>query len=82
MDGNGNSKRELSLRQKIVVVALDVALIVELCVAMYLASARPEAFTPVFMKSFFIMLVPTLVVGYAGVRMLREKTIRVETTTS
>ncbi len=82
MDGNGNSKRELSLRQKIVVVALDVALIVELGVAMYLASTRPEAFTPVFMKSFFIMLAPTLVAGCVGVRMLREKTIQVESTTS
>ncbi len=74
--------RELTTRQKIAVVVLDVLLIVELCVAMYLASANQAAFTPVFMKSFFSMLAPTLVAGYVCVRLLREKTPRVETTTS
>jgi hypothetical protein len=76
------TRRELTARQKVAVIVVDVLLIVELCVAMYLASAAPEAFTPVFMKSFFSMLAPTLVAGYVGVRLLREKTTRVESASS
>jgi len=36
---------ELNLRQKIVVITLDVLLLIELCIAMYFANLAPEAFT-------------------------------------
>jgi membrane protein CcdC involved in cytochrome C biogenesis len=74
--------RELSTRQKIAVVVLDVLIIAELCLAMYLASAHPDEFTPVFMKRFFAMLVPTMIAGYITVRLFREKPVQVESTQS
>lgn len=74
--------RELSTRQKITVVVLDVLIIAELCLAMYLASMNPEEFTPVFMKRFFAMLVPTMIAGYVAVRLFREKPIQVESAQS
>jgi len=74
--------RELNTRQKITVIAVDVLVLAELCVAMYLANANPDVFTPTFMKCFFSMLVPTMIAGYVSVRLLREKQPQVESTQS
>ncbi len=74
--------RELTTRQKIAVITVDVLILAEVCVAMYLANANPDLFTSTFMKSFFSMLVPTLIAGYVSVRLLREKEIQVESTQS
>lgn len=49
--------------QWILVVVLNLLVLAELCIAMYLAAADPENLTAVFMKSFFAMLVPTLVIA-------------------
>jgi hypothetical protein len=74
--------RELNTKQKITVIAVDVLVLAELCVAMYLANANPDVFTPTFMKCFFSMLVPTMIAGYVSVRLLREKQPQVESTQS
>jgi len=74
--------RELTTRQKIAVITVDILILAEVCVAMYLANANPDVFTPTFMKSFFSMLVPTLIAGHVSVRLLRQKEIQVESTTS
>lgn len=57
----------------VLVIAMNLAVLVELCVAMYLAVASPaEDFTATFMKAFFGMLIPTLVIGILGKRRLRS----------
>jgi hypothetical protein len=62
----------MNLHQKIVVVVTDILLILELCISMYLASkTTPELLSPVFMKSFFLMCIPTLVIAWFSVRRLR-----------
>ncbi|NDY58583.1 hypothetical protein G3N56_17755 [Desulfovibrio sulfodismutans] len=81
-DENKLPAHELNTRQKIVVIAVDVLMLAELCVAMYLAKANPDVFTPTFMKSFFSMLVPTMIAGYVSVRLLREKQTQAESTQS
>jgi hypothetical protein len=43
----------------------------ELCLAMYLAAAGSGDFTATFIKAFFGMLIPTLVVGALAKRRLR-----------
>jgi hypothetical protein len=39
---------------------------------MYVASVHPDEFELMFMKSFFGMLIPTLVVSFLAKRMLRR----------
>jgi len=56
----------------VLVIAMNVAVLVELCVAMYLASSSAEDFTATFLKAFFGMLIPTLVIGVIGKRRLRS----------
>ena len=63
----------MNVQQKIVVVILDVVVLIELCVAMYLGSRQPESLTPVFIKSFLSMLVPTLILAKVMVRALRTR---------
>ncbi|AAS94631.1 lipoprotein [Nitratidesulfovibrio vulgaris] len=55
-------------------LVLTVNLLVVACVflAMYRASLQPDEFTPVFCKTFFTALVPTLFVGWLGKRLLRN----------
>jgi len=64
----------MNLKQKLAVIILDVAILVELCIGMYAASQNPEEFTPAFMKTFFTLLVPTLIAGFTAVRLLRDRT--------
>ena len=56
----------------VLVIAVNVAVLVELCVAMYLAASSPDDFTATFMKAFFGMLIPTLVISILGKRRLRS----------
>jgi hypothetical protein len=64
----------MNMRQKMVIAILDVLLIVELCIGMYSASSNPESFTPAFVKSFFSMLIPTLIVARIMVKRFRSVT--------
>lgn len=69
-DSNVN---ELNFRQKIVVITLDVLLLAELCIAMYFANEAPEAFTPTFVKTFFSLLLPTVLSGLFFLRRFKTK---------
>ena len=63
-------------RQWWVVIILNVLVLAELCISMYLAAASPDDFTATFIKAFFSMLIPTLVVGVLAKRRLRPAPIR------
>jgi hypothetical protein len=63
----------LNLRQKLVVITLDALLIVELCIAMYYANLAPEAFTSTFVKTFFSLLLPTVLTALFFLRRLKTK---------
>jgi hypothetical protein len=62
--------------QWILVIVMNLAVLKELCIAMYLATNDPEDFTAAFMKAFFGMLVPTLVIGFFAKRRLRPETLK------
>jgi hypothetical protein len=64
----------MNVTQKIIIVVMDVLLLLELCISMYLAHPQPDAFTAVFVKSFLMMCVPTLIVTKILVSRLRSKT--------
>jgi hypothetical protein len=66
-----------SLRHWVFVIAMNVAVLVELCVAMYLATGSPDDFEATFMKAFFGMLIPTLALGVIGKRRLCPAPVRV-----
>lgn len=58
------------------VITVNLAVLAELCIAMYLASAAPDEFEPTFLKAFFGMLLPTLALGFIGKRCLRPSPVR------
>jgi hypothetical protein len=55
------------------VVIVNLLVLAELCVAMYMAAQKPEEFTPVFFKVFFALLVPTLILAAFSKRFVRAK---------
>jgi len=63
---------EINTRNWLLVIVVDVLILVELAVAMYVASVHPDNFELMFMKSFFGMLLPTLVLSFLAKRMLRR----------
>ncbi|MDR2694803.1 MAG: hypothetical protein LBC79_00280 [Deltaproteobacteria bacterium] len=63
----------LSLPHIIRVVTVNVLVLAELSVAMYLATQNPEEFTPTFFKVFFSLLVPTLILAAVSKRFIRPK---------
>ena len=63
----------ITLPQFIRLVIVNVLVLAELFVAMYMANENPEEFTPVFFKVFFSLLVPTLILSAVSKRFLRPK---------
>ncbi len=61
-------------RQKLFILAIDFAILAELCISISVASANMDSFTPTFMKIFFAMFLPTLLAGFIGHRRLRDST--------
>ena len=59
-------------RQWMVVIVLDVLVLVELVISVYAAGLHQDDFTLVFMKRFFGMLIPTLIIGICVKRFLRQ----------
>lgn len=51
----------MNLNQKIAVIITDILLLAEVCISMYFAyRSAPEMLTIVFIKTFFMMCIPTL----------------------
>lgn len=63
----------MNLQQKIAIVIVDIIIVVELCISMFLAAKNADTLTPVFMKSFFAMLAPTLILAGVAVKKLRTE---------
>lgn len=62
----------MNLRQKISVAVMDVCILAEVAVSMFFASKDPENLTLLFMKYFFSMLIPTLIMCRVAVKVLRS----------
>jgi hypothetical protein len=63
-------------RHWLVVIAMNVLVLAELCIAMARASSGTGDFTAVFLQSFFGMLVPTLALGVIIRRRLASRAER------
>jgi hypothetical protein len=63
---------EFSRTHIIRVVVVNVLVLVELCIAMYMANKNPDEFTPVFFKVFFSLLMPTLILASISKRFVRR----------
>jgi hypothetical protein len=63
----------LSFRQKCLVVLIDLAVLAELCWAIRAAAGDMDTFTPVFLKTFFALLLPTLAAAFIANRMLKRR---------
>jgi len=61
----------MNIEQKIVIAILDVVLILELCIGMFFAQLDPANLTAAFCKSFFSMLIPTLILARIMVKRFR-----------
>jgi len=70
----------LNLNQKIAVIITDILLLAEVCISMYFASrSAPEMLTIVFIKTFFMMCIPTLIIAKICIKRLGSITSSVGT---
>jgi hypothetical protein len=73
-DDNDAPRIRMNGRQKLFICMIDLGILAELCIGMAMASSvQPEIFTATFMKTFFAMFLPTLAIGIAGFRKLRDR---------
>jgi hypothetical protein len=63
---------QMNFRQKIAVVVVDILVLVELCISIYFANLNADNFTPVFLKVFMGMLIPTLIAAKLVIRRVRS----------
>ncbi|GFK94089.1 hypothetical protein NNJEOMEG_01928 [Fundidesulfovibrio magnetotacticus] len=71
----------MNIRQRLTVIAVDIAILAELAYGMHAASLDPDNFTSAFCKAFFSLLLPTLALGITAVRCLRDKSGDTQPTT-
>ncbi|EHJ48359.1 hypothetical protein DFW101_2355 [Solidesulfovibrio carbinoliphilus subsp. oakridgensis] len=72
-DRSAHPASELNTRQRLTVIVMDVAVLAEVTVSIYMASRDPDNYTIVFMKAFFTMLLPTVIAGLVAIRRFRER---------
>lgn len=73
-DRSASPAPELNSRQRLAVILMDVAVLAEVTVSVYMASKSvDEDFTTVFMKAFFSMCIPTLAAGIYAIRRFRDR---------
>ncbi|MEN6440448.1 MAG: hypothetical protein ABFD97_17885 [Syntrophobacter sp.] len=60
----------MNSQQKIAIGIVDVAVLAELCLSLYISNKDIDNFTPLFFKYFFSMLVPTLILAKVFIKRL------------
>jgi hypothetical protein len=65
----------MNLRQRIVVIIADMLLLAQLTYSMYVAQQVPDEIALVFMKTFFPMVICTLIAGRYFIRKFRSTDI-------
>ena len=68
----------MNTAQWLVVIAVDVLVLAELALAMYVAAGDPDHFTLTFLKTFFGLLIPTLIAGFLAKRMMRTPSAQIK----
>jgi hypothetical protein len=63
---------DFSPRNIVRIVTVNVLVLAELVLALYMAAQNPEEFQPVFLKVFFSLLVPTLILASIAKRLMKR----------
>ena len=58
----------MDFSRQIAIAIVDVVILVQLSVSIYIANLNLDNFTPIFFKCFFSMLIPTLILTYVVMR--------------
>lgn len=66
-------RNSLKLSQKVIVILADILVLAEICYAMSVAAKSPTELTPVFMKAFLPLALPTIVAAIVLIRVLRDR---------
>ncbi len=63
----------LSIEERLLIIVMDAVVIAEIFVGMYFASLDQDNLTVVFCRTFFSLLLPTLVIGFLARRRLKSR---------
>ena len=61
------------LPRMLLTVAVNVLVLAEVFIAMYFAAKNPDEITPIFFKTLFSMLLPTLVLAFIAKRVIARR---------
>ncbi len=67
------SEYKFFLFHKLLVISVNCLILIALFIAMYRASLYPDNFNVTFFKTIFSLLIPTLVLGFIGKRLLHNR---------
>lgn len=67
------SEYKFFLFHKLLVIGINCLILLALFVAMYRASLYPDNFNIIFFKTIFSLLIPTLLLGFIGKRLLHYR---------
>ena len=61
------------LPRMLLTIAVNVLVLAEVFIAMYFAAKNPDEITPIFFKTLFGMLLPTLVLAFVAKRVIARR---------
>lgn len=70
---------KMNLRQKLIVVLLDMVVLAELAACMYWTHQFQESMTPIFLKTYLPIVFITLVIGKICIQKARNKISALQT---
>lgn len=63
----------LKFARRLVVILADVLVLAEVCYAMFVATQTPDELTPVFMRTFLPLVLPTLLAALVASRLIKRR---------
>jgi hypothetical protein len=72
-------EKKLNLRQKLIVIFLDLIVLIELAVCLYWANRYGELMTPMFLKTYLPTIFVTLAIGKICIHKAQSKDANIET---
>lgn len=68
-------RQGMNLKQKIVLIVIDILVLAELMISIYLGYRNPENITVIFLRTYIPAVIVTIIIGRVIIRRLRSQEV-------
>jgi len=72
----GNMDQGMNFKQKIVLIVMDILILIELMLSIYLGYRNQENITVIFLKTYIPAVIVTIIIGRVFIKKLRSQEVK------